>query len=180
MIDLTCQEELFHIPPEERVLLLPHCLRPSETCPGKYSKQGLLCPDDCSEPCSIRVLREAAMNLHYKGVCVAPGGALALRFVKETNPKGVVAVACDKELELGIHGLECAAQNDEAEMPAIVVVPLLKDGCVDTEVDVELALRTLEAVEEPSSYFCLPYAIPVTARVPADGPPGPDGSARRR
>jgi geranylgeranyl diphosphate synthase type II len=163
MINPTSEEELVRIPPEERILLLPHCLRPSETCPGKYSKQGLLCPDDCYESCSIRILREAAEDLNYKGVCIAPGGALALRYVKQTEPKGVVAVACDKELEMGVNGLECAAQNGEAEMPAVVVIPLLKDGCVDTEVDLELALRTLEIAAEPSSYLRLPYAIPVAA-----------------
>jgi hypothetical protein len=163
MINPTREQELARIPPAERVLLLPHCLRPSETCPGRYSKEGLLCPDDCSEPCSIRILRQAAMDLNYKGICIAPGGAMALRFVKQTNPRGVVAVACDKELEMGIHGVECAAQNGEAEMPLIVVVPLSKDGCVDTQVDIELALRTLEAVEEPLNYLCLPSAVHVTA-----------------
>jgi geranylgeranyl diphosphate synthase type II len=162
MINLTCEEELVRIPPEERVLLLPHCLRPSETCPGRYSKQGLLCPDGCSEPCSIRTLREAAAALNYKGTCVAPGGALALRFVKEMNPRGVVAVACDKELEIGVRDVECAALDAGTEMPLIVVVPLSKDGCVDTEVDIELALRTIEAVEEPLSYLYLPYAVPAT------------------
>jgi hypothetical protein len=163
MIDPTCEEELARIPPAERILLLPHCLRPSETCPGTFSKQGLLCPDDCSEPCSIRVLQEAARALGYKGICVAPGGAMALRFVKQMQPKAVVAVACDKELEMGIHGVECAAQSGEAEMPVIVVVPLSKDGCVDTEVDIELALGTLEAVAKPLPYLCLPHAVPVAA-----------------
>jgi hypothetical protein len=163
VINLAHNGELNSIPPEDRVLLLPHCLRPTDVCPGRYSKQGLICPDDCSEQCSIRILREAATDLDYKGVCVAPGGALALRFVKQTNPKGVVAVACDKELEMGIHGVECAAQSGEKEMPTIVVVPLVKDGCVDTQVDLELALHTLGAVEEPSSNLHMPHGVPVMA-----------------
>jgi hypothetical protein len=32
---------------------------------------------------------------------------------------------------------------DADQMPTIVVVPLLKDGCVDTEVDSAMVLRTI-------------------------------------
>ena len=149
MINPTNKKKLATIPPAERVLLLPHCLRPTENCPGKYSKQGLVCPEDCSEPCAIRALREAAMNLGYKGSCVAPGGALALRFVKEMKPRGIVAVACGKELELGIDGVESMAESEDVQTPVIEVIPLSKNGCVDTDVDVEQALRTIELAEEP-------------------------------
>jgi hypothetical protein len=153
MINLMLEDELVGIPPSERILLLPHCLRPSQTCPGKYSKQGLVCPEDCSQPCAIRILREAAAALNYKGCCVAPGGAMALRFVKQMHARGVVAVACDKELEMGINGVESAAQSEQIQMPVIVVVPLTKDGCVDTEVDIDQALRTIELVEETPSFL---------------------------
>jgi len=150
MIKPTNDRKLAAIAPADRILLLPHCLRPSETCPGTYSRQGLVCPEDCSQPCAIRVMREAALKLGYKGVCVAPGGSMALRFVKQMNPKGIVAVACKKELELGIHGVESLAQKGEIQMPVIEVIPLSKDGCVDTEVDLERALETIKLMEEPA------------------------------
>ncbi|RLC70267.1 MAG: hypothetical protein DRI26_07490 [Chloroflexi bacterium] len=148
MIKPMSDGKLAAVAPADRILLLPHCLRPSETCPGTYSKQGLVCPEDCSQPCAIRIMREAAVKLGYKGVCVAPGGSMALRFVKQMNPKGIVAVACEKELELGIHGVESLVQKGEIQMPVIGVIPLSKDGCVDTEVDVEQALKTIGLVEE--------------------------------
>ncbi len=87
---------------------------------------------------------------------------MALRFIKQMKPEGVVAVACEKELELGIQGVENAAQVGEAQMPVIVVVPLSRDGCVDTEVDVEQALNTIESTGElagllqPSYAMCVP------------------------
>jgi hypothetical protein len=139
------EEELAAVDPSERVLLLPHCLRPSETCPGKYSKLGLVCPDDCTETCAIRVLRNAALKVGYKGICVAPGGSMVLRFVKKLMPRAIVAVACPKELELGLKGVEEIARDEAFEMPTVVVIPLSKDGCVDTEVDLDYALAVVSS-----------------------------------
>ncbi|MGD9840848.1 MAG: DUF116 domain-containing protein [Candidatus Bipolaricaulis sp.] len=129
------------IPPAERVLLLPHCLRPSQTCPGRPSRDGFQCPEDCGERCAIRSLRTEALRLGYKGVCVAPGGALALRFVREARPRAVVAIACAKELR---EGEEALADLGPAH-PFVAVVPLSRDGCVDTEVNLDAALALLRA-----------------------------------
>jgi len=137
-------EELAAVPPESRVLLLPHCLHPSATCPGKYSKQGLVCAEDCTEPCVIRTLRDAALALGYRGVCVAPGGSMVLRFVEQTAPRAVVAVACQKELALGVAGVNELVRDGKITMPTIAVIPLSKDGCVDTEVDVTSAIQILQ------------------------------------
>ena len=101
-----------------------------------------MCPEDCEEPCAIRVLRQAAEAQGYKGVCVAPGGSMVLRFIEQTAPEAIVAVACQKELEEGIHGVRELADVDRPALP-IAIVPLAKDGCVDTEVDVEQALETI-------------------------------------
>lgn len=134
--------ELARVPPSERVLLLPHCLRPAAACPGRPGRGGFGCLPDCPvEGCPIRALREEALRLGYKGVCVAPGGALALRFVRETRPKAVVAVACERELA---EGREAVARLGE-DPPLVVVVPLSRDGCVDTEVDLEAVLSVLRS-----------------------------------
>jgi hypothetical protein len=145
IVEMGDKQELCAVAAEQRVLLLPHCLRPSETCPGKYSKQGLICPDDCSEPCAIRVLRDAAVSQGYKGVCVAPGGSMVLRFIEQTAPEAVVAVACQKELELGVVGVEELVREGRIERPLVCVVPLSKDGCVDTEVDVGQVVEWMRA-----------------------------------
>jgi hypothetical protein len=88
------------------------------------------------------LVRQAAAELSYKGVCIAAGGAQALRFVKEHKPQGILAVACNKELVEGVQSMaEIADQLKET--PTIMVVPLLKDGCVDTEVDEVAVLRAI-------------------------------------
>ena len=127
-------DKLSDIAPAERVLLVSYCLRPSQTCPGKFDKKGLLCPEGCPEDCAIGRLRQAALTLGYKGVCVAAGGAMALRFIKEHDPRAIVAVACAKELVEGVEGVKGLAK-DGKDGPAIVAIPLGTDGCVDTEVD---------------------------------------------
>ena len=80
---------------------------------------------------------KAAEKAGYGGVCVAPGGRLAVQFLAERQPAGVIAIACDKELE---EGLEAIAQMDwEDDNPIVVTFPLSQDGCVDTKVDIEAA-----------------------------------------
>jgi len=139
MNDDSVEQRLSQIPPSQRILLLPHCLRPSRTCVGKYNKQGLQCPEDCTEDCAIGRLRSVALNLGYKGVCIAPGGRLAVNYVKETHPEAIVAVACQKELEEGIHGVQQLSGSEPT--PVIAIVPLARDGCVDTEVNEEKAME---------------------------------------
>ena len=139
---ISAEERLSQIDPSQRVLLLSHCLRPSQTCPGKFSKQGLQCTEDCTESCAIGRLRRAALNIGYKGVCTAPGGRLALRYVLENSPLGIVAVACLKEVEEGICSVKELIGNQELA-PPIVTASLTTDGCVDTEVDEEQALEII-------------------------------------
>jgi uncharacterized protein len=134
-------EKLSKIATSDRILLLPHCLRKSNSCKAKYDSSGLQCVK-CNPDCSVNKLRSEALKRGYKGVCVAPGGRLAVKFVKENNPKAVVAVACDKELEEGLQGVENLAKEDIR--PVMVIVPLLKDGCVDTVVNDEEALRIID------------------------------------
>src|SRR4030042_3826052 len=128
------EKQLSSVAPSQRVLLVSHCLRPSQTCPGRFNKEGLQCPADCQLDCPLLRFRKAVTELGYKGICIAAGGAQALRFVKERKPRGIIAVACDKELEEGGNSMAKLADQLE-EPPAIIGVPLLTDGCVDTEGD---------------------------------------------
>jgi len=83
-----------------------------------------------------------ALHLGYKGVCIAPGGRLAVNYVKETHPEAIVAIACQKELEEGVHGVQQLSDSGRPA-PVIAIVPLAKDGCVDTEVDEERAMEVI-------------------------------------
>ncbi len=135
-------QQLVAIAPGERILLLPHCLRQSNTCRASYNREGLQCIV-CNPACAVNILRSAALEAGYKGVCVAPGGHLALKYVQEKQPRAIVAVACEKELQEGVEGVK--GMNGNVSMPVIVIIPLVKDGCVDTEVDVQSALDVINA-----------------------------------
>ena len=142
-------EEIFKsIKPDQRVLLVSHCMRSSEKCTAKMTRTGLGCRDDCSNRCSIGRLRILAEKQGYKGICIAPGGSMALKFIREKNPKGIVAIACMKELAEGVDAVkefEGNGRNNGSSnnVPVVISVPLLKDGCVDTEVDEEEAERII-------------------------------------
>ena len=130
-------------PPEQRLLLLPHCLRPSQGCPGKMTREGLDCTGCTRTDCKIGPIREAALKAGYLGVCVAPGGRLAVRRVAELKPEAIVAVACDKELEEGVEAVN--ALGWEKAAPPVIQIPLLRDGCVDTDVDLEAVLGVIKS-----------------------------------
>ncbi len=139
----TLEENLAVVPPKDRILLLPHCLRRAATCQATYDSNGLQCVR-CNPDCPVNQLTAAAERLGYGGICVAPGGRLALKYVTEAKPRAIVAVACEKELEEGIHGVRESA-GKMGMLPLIAVIPLTRDGCIDTEVDIEQALGLISA-----------------------------------
>ncbi len=141
MTKVIAPNSVDRVPYSQRVLLLPHCLRPSQDCPGRMTKQGLDCTGCTRTECAIHRLRSAAIEAGYGGICVAPGGRLAVRFLVERQPAGVIAVACDKELEEGLEAIEEIEWSNGR--PTVVTIPLLRDGCVDTEVDVAAAQRAI-------------------------------------
>ena len=73
------EERLASVDPGERILLISHCLRSSENCTARMGKKGLQCRDDCKSRCSVGRLRLVAEECGYKGVCIAPGGSMALK-----------------------------------------------------------------------------------------------------
>ncbi len=135
--------DLQKVPPSERMLLLPHCLRPVQGCPGKMTQSGLDCAGCTRSDCKIMPMQAAALQSGFKGICVAPGGRLAVRCVAAVRPAAIVAVACDKELEAGVAAVN--ALEWEGPPPFVVRSPLLRDGCVDTDVEVSEVIALIEA-----------------------------------
>ena len=131
--NLRDRERFAEVEYGERVLLLPHCLRPRD-CPAKMGELGYECVK-CRR-CTVRELKEYAERLGYKGVFVLPGGSLVERVLAKVRPKAVVGVACYKECVMGHVALLKLGIPGQA-------VPLLRDGCVDTIVDVDEVKRVL-------------------------------------
>lgn len=125
------------VPFQERALFLSHCLKSSDNCKAKVTDAGLQC-EDCGA-CQLTIMRKEALDLGYK-VYIVPGGSLVFRIIKETKPKACVGVACPFELEEAFEKLTVANIPYQG-------IPLSKDGCVNTAVDVHKVSRILKLAD---------------------------------
>lgn len=121
---------------ERIIILAPHCLQDS-VCTRRVTHD----PENCVRcgKCDIAGLLEVAQK--YGAVLkVATGGTIARKYLKEIRPQGVVAIACERDLSLGI--------QDSKVLPVIGVLNQRPYGpCQDTKVDirkVEEALRIIK------------------------------------
>lgn len=123
------------IPPRQLMLLVPHCLQDAD-CPHKITVDIRNCKK-CGK-CCIKDLVELADRYHAT-LKVATGGTLARKFVAEVKPRGIVAVACERDLSLGI--------QDTGVLPVVGVLNSRPHGpCFNTQValeQVEEAVRAL-------------------------------------
>jgi hypothetical protein len=120
-------------PYNERVLLLPQCLR-AKDCPAEIGKYGYECKH-CGK-CSIAKIMQLTKNLGYIGAFVLPGGSLAKKILLELKPKASLGVACSKELVLGSYLCEKLGIVGQG-------VILLRDGCINTIVDMKALKEAL-------------------------------------
>ncbi|UCC34005.1 MAG: DUF116 domain-containing protein, partial [Candidatus Bathyarchaeota archaeon] len=112
-------------PYSERILFLPQCLR-SKDCQAELSEYGYNC-QGCGKCRIERVILEAK-SLGYKDIFILPGGSVSKKILVKEKPNALLGVACLKELMLGSFACEKFGIAGQG-------VALLKDGCVNTEVD---------------------------------------------
>jgi len=135
---------------DQRVLLLPHCLRRKPLCRGRYDADGLIC-GGCGACCLSGVAREAEA-LGYT-VMIAEGTPAVVQTLLGGRWEAVLGVACLDSLEKAFRRVSDLGIPHAA-------VPLLRDGCSDTEVDVEevmawVRLGSGPAPETTRAYFPL-------------------------
>lgn len=111
-------------PYQNRVLLLPQCLRSSE-CEAELGQYGYECKG-CGK-CGIRDIKREAELIGYR-VFILPGGSMVERVFKQFKPQACLGVACLKELVMGIY-------LSERLNITPFTIPLLHNGCVNTNVD---------------------------------------------
>jgi geranylgeranyl diphosphate synthase, type II len=130
------------IPTNRRLFLLPHCLADRAACAGKYDSVGLHCAG-CGS-CQIDGLKRQAEQLGYS-VIVAEGTGSVLTKILEGEADAILGVACLDSLEKSFHRVA------ELGVPHMAL-PLLKDGCVDTEAELDQirSLLTVSATTAPS------------------------------
>jgi len=88
-----------NIPLNKISILLPHCIQNYE-CPLKITSRIENCKE-CGK-CKIGDILKLQNKYGVKSK-VATGGTLARKFLKETKPKLVIAVACERDLVSGIY-----------------------------------------------------------------------------
>ena len=128
------RQRILELKREEVVLFLPHCLR-SKHCPAPSDHEGLHCIK-CGQ-CIIATFVNAAESRGIKAFCV-PGGSVLERLVEQYRPKGVLGVACRKEIDLGLRLQGSAGLLFQ-------VFPLEREGCFETTVDPEEILSMITA-----------------------------------
>ncbi|OGW49299.1 MAG: hypothetical protein A2Z50_04495 [Nitrospirae bacterium RBG_19FT_COMBO_42_15] len=107
------------------LVLLPHCIQYDE-CKVKITGDIHNCAQ-CGK-CEIKNL-DALSKRYNLQISVATGGGLAKRLIKEKRPEAVVAVACEKELAMGL--------KETYPLPVIAIPNERPYGyCINTTVDV--------------------------------------------
>jgi len=127
------REEFAAIPFEKRLFSMPHCLKQAENCTAKLDDVQLHC-NGCGL-CSLADFDQIGKRMGYN-VLIAEGTPVVLKLVASGEVEGILGVAClnvlekafDKVLQLG--------------MPAIAI-PLLRDTCHNTEVDIDWVYQAL-------------------------------------
>jgi len=125
------------VPYNQRLLLLPHCLRSSDSCQASYNSDGLICAH-CAL-CPISDIQTQAEKLGYK-VAVAEGVTAVTMRALEGEADAILGVACLDSLE------KSYGRIAEWGIPHLAV-PLLTDGCVDTQADLQELHRSLNLYE---------------------------------
>lgn len=119
----------------DRLVLLPQCLRSTDNCAAEERAAEYVCARCRS--CKIADIVDRAEQLGYRGARILKGGSAIARILEEVAPKAVLGVACKLEGALGM--LEC-----EKAGIAVQFVPLLRDGCADTDADIAEIMEMLE------------------------------------
>lgn len=128
------QDTVAALPYERRILLLPQCLRDAQNCPAEMDALGLLCKQ-CGR-CIIGVLQARAQKLGYV-VLVAEGTTVVTQLLAQGRVDAVIGVSC-------LSVLERAFPHMAAQAIPGLALPLLRDGCLNTETDLPWLLETLE------------------------------------
>jgi geranylgeranyl pyrophosphate synthase len=113
------------VPLSRRILLLPHCMRNEGRCAGTYDSLGLHCAG-CGA-CSLHGLKARAETLGYR-VLIAEGTTAVTGGILNEDLDAVLGVACLDSLEKSFSRIV------ELGLPNLAV-PLLHNGCVDTQAE---------------------------------------------
>ena len=128
------------IPRNKRLLLLPFCLRNHDECSAPRDDLGLIC-QECGK-CRIPAISAQADALEMP-VLVAESSSRVAEWVEAGEIEAVVGVSCLNSLEKAFPAMLRHA------VPGLAV-PLLRDGCKDTEYDESFLADAMQLPEDGS------------------------------
>ena len=121
------------ISPRQKLVFLPQCLRNSRTCKAVLGPTGWKCMKCRSHrTCKVFRIKQRAESLGYR-VFIVPGGSMTFKIMEKLKPRAALGVACLKELVMAAEELKIPAQG----------IPLLRDGCINTDVSLEEVFNAL-------------------------------------
>ncbi len=123
------------VPMDKRIALVPHCLRNHEVCKAKDHGSYYICIE-CGK-CKIADISKKCKQLGYNGLYILKGGRTIEKLIAEQKPGAIIGVACSFE---GAQGMELC----EKHKLTVQFVPLTKDGCANTDVNLPEIFETLE------------------------------------
>ncbi len=124
---------------KHRLLLTPHCMR-SLDCPAPSTRFGIQCRG-CGK-CIFSRMQEDADRFGYTLYIIA-GSSYVRHVIKKESADGALLVACNYELNKVMRALK-------RKKIVTYGVPLLTDGCYNTEVEYENLIAVLESFDAPT------------------------------
>ncbi len=128
------QKAYEYVKREDRIVLIPHCLRDAEKCIAPIDDEGYHC-----KKCGACVISDITSASEERGIkwYMVGGGSHAIRIVKNARPRAVFGIACFDDAKLAVDKI------GEYGIPTQAVL-LSKAGCVNTEVDLDSVLVKLD------------------------------------
>jgi len=129
------QEKKFASTPfNSRLVFVPHCMRNTLVCAAKEKESYYTCSECCG--CKINAISKLVKNLNYQTLYILKGGRAIEKIIKEQKPKAVIGVACFLE---GYQAFKILKDKNIA----VQFVPLKKDGCANTDIDINEVEKAL-------------------------------------
>ncbi|MGY5875105.1 MAG: DUF116 domain-containing protein [Candidatus Thorarchaeota archaeon] len=126
--------EYENVPIENRILLIPHCLRDAERCIAPIDDEGYHC-----KKCGACIIADITRSAEVRGLkwYMVGGGSHAIKIVKKARPWAVLGIACYDDASMAVEKI------NGYDIPTQAVL-LSKDGCVNTEVDFDKVITKLD------------------------------------
>ncbi len=159
-MNVMSRRRYVRVPADERVLLIPHCLRDPERCKAPIDDEGYHCLK-----CGACIIAEITRSAEEKGIkwYMVGGGSHAIRIIKNARPKAILGIACFDEAMMAL------AKTGEYGIPTQAVL-LRKAGCINTEVDLDDVLASFNldnviavSTSSPHTYGTTRYVATVNS-----------------